>query len=200
MADVVGQDQAIERATDALRAGKSVLLVGPPAAGRTMIARRLPGVLPLMSQEEILESSAIHSAAGLLSDSRPAVIERPFRAPHYTVSDAGLLGGGRVARPGEATLATHGVLFLDEVHEFRRSAIDALFGALRAGHVRVGGEELPTRPLLVASATPCACGGAKCCCSPGQLEQFARRLEPIKARFDVVIEISPRTRSNPPRP
>lgn len=195
MDDVVGMDAVVAQIVDAARSGRSILMIAPPGSGCTMIARRLPGVLPVMTEAEALEATAIHSAAGLLSDHRPVITERPFRAPHHTVSDAGLLGGGQVVRPGEATLATHGVLFLDELQEFRRSTLDALFSAIREGKVAVHGATMPVRPLLVAAAMPCACGGHRGCSCPEETKaRYAARLEVLKGRFDVVVDVPPVTR------
>ena len=134
-ADVHGQDNAIRQVAACVAAGAGVLLVGPPGAGKSMLARRVPSILPPLTREEALEVTRIYSAAGIAPDHM--VQHRPFRAPHHTISDAGLLGGGSVVRPGEVTLAHHGVLFLDELFEFRRSVIEGLRGALRDGEMRV---------------------------------------------------------------
>jgi len=194
MDDVVGRDEVLEQISAAVRAGKSVLMVGPAGCGRTMIARRLPGVLPVMTEAEALEVSAVHSAGGYLDVHRPMVSERPFRAPHHTVSDAGLFGQSsmsRGSRPGEVSLATHGILYLDEVQEFRRSTLDSLFVALKEGHVGT----MPATARLVASANPCACGWhrGKCFCTDEQKSSYAGRLADLKARFDMVVDIVPLT-------
>jgi len=163
LAEVRGQTQARRALEVAAAGGHNMLMVGSPGAGKTMLARRLPTILPDLSREESLEATQLHSVAGLLGASRGLLRARPFRAPHHSVSTVGLLGGGRTyVRPGEVSLAHHGVLFLDELTEFRRDAVEGLRQPLEDGRVvitrAVGSVEFPARFTLVAAANPCPCG------------------------------------------
>jgi magnesium chelatase family protein len=176
-------------------------MVGPPGAGKTMLARRLPGVLPPLSTEEALEVTAIHSVAGLLSSARGLSRARPFRAPHHTVSEVGLVGGGEGPRPGEITLAHHGVLFLDELSEFRRGALEALRQPLEDGLVTVSRAQakatFPARALLVCATNPCPCGwlgdgSGRCACSPDRVRAYRARMSgPLLDRIDVHVVLPP---------
>jgi magnesium chelatase family protein len=154
---------AVRRATEvAVAGGHNLLLIGPPGSGKSLIARRIPTLLPEPTPDEFLEILAIASAAGLQGDSAERAWRRPFRSPHHTISDVGLIGGGTMPGPGEVSLAHHGVLFLDELPEFRRSALEVLRQPLEDGQVTVSRASakitLPARLMLVAAMNPCPCG------------------------------------------
>jgi magnesium chelatase family protein len=168
-----------------------------------MLARRLPGLLPLLTNEEALEVTAIHSVAGLLASSRRLSRERPFRAPHHTVSEVGLVGGGEIPRPGEVSLAHNGVLFLDELAEFRRAALEALRQPMEDGVVVVsralGKATFPARPLLACAMNPCRCGyqgdgTGRCACTPERVREYRSKLSgPLVDRIDVHVVLPPVT-------
>lgn len=201
MAEVVGQPAAREAFEIAAAGGHNLLMRGSPGCGKTMIARRLPGILPAMSRQEALDVTRIHSVAGLIGDEARLVGLRPFRTPHHNVSTAGLVGGGPgVARPGEAALAHNGVLFMDELPMFRRDALDALRGPLEDGIVRIartgGTVTFPCRFSLVAAMNPCPCGFADdasvaCSCAPAKVRAYRSRISgPLLDRFDVHLTMT----------
>ena len=190
---------ALKRGLEVAAAGgHNLLMIGPPGSGKSMAARRLPSIMPPLGVAEALEVTRIHSAAGLLG-SDPIVALRPFRAPHHTTSSAGLVGGGPVPRPGEATLAQHGVLFLDELAEFSRPALEALRQPLEEGSIRVTRSQrsvtFPARFMLVGATNPCPCGHLgdarrQCTCPDAALRSYSTKLSgPLVDRIDMIVKV-----------
>jgi magnesium chelatase family protein len=200
-ADVRGQALARRALEIAAAGGHNALMVGSPGAGKTMMARRLAGILPALSFDEALEVTAIHSVAGLLPTNGGLVVTRPFRAPHHTLSDAALVGGGAIPRPGEISLAHHGVLFLDEMPEFGRRVLEVLRQPLEEGCARIARAArtavFPARFMLVAAMNPCPCGFLGdpirvCRCTPTQIDRYAGRISgPLRDRIDLVVQVAP---------
>ena len=197
-AEVKGQLLAKRALEIAAAGGHNSLMIGPPGTGKSMLAMRLPGILPPMTLEETLETSRIHSVLGMLADGKPLLRNRPFRSPHHTISDIGLIGGGRDPRPGEISLAHNGVLFMDELPEFKRNVLEVLRQPLENGWITVsraaGNCTFPARFMLCAAMNPCPCGRGEvelgCTCKLLEKQRYRKRISgPLLDRIDLHVEL-----------
>lgn len=199
LSDVKGQFQAKRALEISAAGGHNILFIGPPGSGKSMLARRLPGILPSMTVDEAIETTKIYSVAGLLPDGKGLITTRPFRSPHHSSSDVSLIGGGQIPKPGEVSLAHNGVLFLDELPEFKRNVLEVLRQPLEDGFVTVARSyatvQFPSRFLLVAAMNPCPCGHSgdslkPCTCTPQMIIRYRSRVSgPLLDRIDIHIEV-----------
>jgi magnesium chelatase family protein len=197
--EVKGQEHAKRAIEVAAAGGHNLLMIGPPGSGKTMLSKRIPSILPNMTFDEALETTRIHSIAALLKNGQPLLATRPFRSPHHTISDVALIGGGQNPKPGEVSLAHNGVLFLDEIPEFKRNVLEVLRQPLENGEVTVSraiaSVTYPASFMLVSAMNPCPCGYLadprhQCTCAPGQVYRYRRRVSgPLLDRIDIHIDV-----------